>query len=75
MSNLSLDASNPAAMTAEVNNPELDSTAARAQGRGSPDERQQSSSPESRLAGMDMRPNFSQVIAEAVADIQARYTR
>ena len=39
MSNLSLDASNPAALTTEVNNPELDSTAP-AQERGSPTERQ-----------------------------------
>ena len=39
MSNLSLDASNPAAVTTEVNNPELDATAA-AQERESPDERQ-----------------------------------
>ena len=39
MSNLSLDASNPAAATTEVNNPELDATTA-AQERESPDERQ-----------------------------------
>ena len=39
MSNLSLDASNPAAVATEVNNPELDATTA-AQERESPDERQ-----------------------------------